>query len=128
MTLHEIFRESFARFESRGVLRRTDDAQAAPLKLINDTFRERRFRTNHREIDLLSPRELSQRRNIVCGNRDALSNLCNTRISRRAEQFQRSLRGSFQRPNQCVLTPAGTNHQNSHVLCDIVTKIEQCFV
>jgi hypothetical protein len=85
MTLHEIFRERFARFEPRSILCRTNDSQAATFKLINHAFREGRFRANHREIDLLSLREVRQRGNIGGGNRDAFRDFCNAGISRRAE-------------------------------------------
>ena len=120
---HKILGERFRASKLRGRRRRPQDRQSRRLKRIHDARRQRHFRADHGQIDLLPLRKGHQRREIASGDRHIRRRAATASrgggpfragVARRDKDLL-DLRRTRQRPGEGVFAPAGTNDQNAEV-------------
>ena len=108
--LHEVLRERLRALDFSGALRRAEGLDAGRVHRIDNTIRQRHFRTDDDEVDVFFFGELDEIVVIRDGNAfDALGDVLHARIAR----YGIELRGFWRLrefPGQRVLTSARTDY------------------
>ena len=91
MTEHEVFGESLARFESRGFARRACDDEAASREFVRESFGERRFAADNRQLYALALGEVCESANVCRAQLDAFGDFRYSGVSGRAEESLRRM-------------------------------------
>ena len=106
---HQILGEPLAPFNLCRCLVGAENLQPSVLESIDDPHGQRHFRANHGEVDLFGDGKLAERLDLVGSDIDALGNLRNPRIPRRAvEGFNQRRLGDF--PAKGVFATATTDN------------------
>ena len=105
--LHEFLGEYLARLKVSSLLRGTKDRQPSALEFIDNAKRERKFRTNNRQVRMEPMRELNQLVYAPEIGRNARCLARNARISRRTEDLS-GARRLAQLPHQSMLSTPTT--------------------
>ena len=108
---HQVLGEDLGTFQLGGVLARSEDAQALPLKDVHDPLGQRLFRADHGQADALTPGKLQQAPLIARFNGHVLHVERRSRVARSTENRGHPRR-LLQFPAQGVLTPSLADHQN----------------
>ena len=90
-------------------------------ELVHEAERERQLRPHDREVDLHRLGEVGQLDDVVDGDRDAGRELRDARVAGRAEDV-RDARRLRELPDECVLAPARTDHEESHATDGILPR------
>src|SRR5687767_2368027 len=112
MSRHEVFCKDLASFEPRGGSS-AHDRQTLCFKRVDETRRQRCFRSNKSQIDGIRLRKLRQSGVIVNRNIDELGQLAYTCITRRTKEFHRYGRRIAKGPHDGVLTSTGADDEYS---------------
>ena len=109
----EILGKSLGALQPRGELARAEGLDAGAREIVNDSGRQRRFRTDHDEIDRVAFAEPDHRVMIGHIERHAFGFPRDAGIARRAPEFRDQRRGC-DLPRQRVFAAAGTEQKNMH--------------
>ena len=112
-TVHDLFGKDFTGFDAGGALRRSKYFELRFAKLIDNTQRQRGFRSNDRQIDLLRLYNCFQPGNIVGFDRHTGRERFDPCIARRTIECR--LSGTLRKlPHHGVLASPTANNQNVH--------------
>ncbi len=111
VTLEEVFREGLAAFELRRGAGRSEDREASPLELVDETEYQGQLGPDHGEPDRELLREVRELDDIGRVDRDAVGEKSDARVAGSAEDL-RYLRALAELPDESVLPPSSADDEN----------------